>query len=66
MAAEDSSEGSCGYEEELHESIDHDDEAYSIDGDADSPLKKKLKAMDDCLDQSSDSDSPIEATEEYL
>ena len=73
MAAENfdrSSESSCGYEE-LHESIDddidEDDEAYSIDSDAECPLKKKLKIIENSLDhQSLDADNTIETTEQYL
>ena len=72
------SESSCGYDE-LHESIDDDDddddddideneEAYSIDGDAEChPLNKKLKIIENSVDhQSSDADSTIETTEQYL
>ena len=68
-----SSESSCGYDE-LHEcindddDIDEDEEAYSIDGDAEChPLNKRLKIIDDSTDhQSLDTDSTIETTEQYL
>lgn len=65
-----SSESSCEYEQ-LHESIiddDDDEESYSIDGDPEFPLKKKLKTIDvdHCLDQSSDADSTIATAEQYL
>lgn len=51
---------------ELHESAIDDDESYSIDGDTEHPLKKKLKTIDNHLDQSLDTDSTVETTEQYL
>jgi len=54
--------------EELHESID--DDPYCIDDDDDDdlqrPLKKKIKTIENGLYQSSDADSTLEITEQYL
>ena len=64
-----SSESNCEYEE-LHESVDdEEEEAYPSDGDCndtESPSTKKLKIIEDGLDQSSNADRTIETTEQYL
>lgn len=66
-----SSESSCGYNE-LHDDpddIDENEEAYSIDGDAECcPLNKKLKIIKSSVDhhQSLDPDSMDSTTEQYL
>lgn len=57
-----SSENVSEYEQ-LDDSITDDgDELYSTDGNQDWPLKKKLKTLDHCLDQSYDTDSSVEAS----
>ena len=62
-----SSESGSEYER-LGDSItdEDDDELYSIDGNQEFPLKKKLKILDQCLDRSYDTDSTIETSQHCL